>query len=225
MKWFYFYTPDYAFWHEHLSNRLAAHFDLQPICIQSDELALRSDAGVHHFTGVRRKLELVAECVKAHRGEPVVFSDCTQIIHPERVGDLRAYLESEELQQQDLVFPSNAIDPTVNIGLIRIRCNRKTSLFWHLCLRRMRADSWDQRVVNRMLRRSGWGPFGKIRWTRFDERRMVCGYELKPEQRATYLTYKQFIHPTDPTNNWNSRLESLHRQGLVDDAALTRHTL
>ena len=177
MKWFYFYTADYTFWHDHLQRALGGQFDLQPILIR--ELELSSQEGRHHFTGQPLKLQLLVNAVKENQGESIVFSDCTLFINREKVIELRRYMEIYA-SQSDLAFADNTLTDEVNIGLVLMNCSVENCNFWERCLEQFDDDSWDQELVNRTLRESG------INHALFDVDRVVCNYEFNH-------AYKKFI--------------------------------
>ena len=220
-KWFYFYTPDYGFWHEHLQETLGEHFDLRPLPVDPASLRLNEGEG-HHFRGCPLKIELLIDCIAGHLGETVMFTDCTLTVNGANDGRLAAYVDSLA-GSHDLVFADNGVEGGVNIGVILVRCSRRTLAFWTRIRAAFGDDGWDQRLVNQalgaqrapvFLTRSG------VRWSTFDAARVVCGYRFDEALREEFLLYKQFIHPAGGRSNWNERLQSLNSFGLLDDDVL-----
>lgn len=217
-KWYYFYTPDYEFWHQHLQNSLRDHFALKPILVNPDQLRLNEGKG-HHFQGCPIKLELLIDCISANLGDSILFSDCTLVVCKERVCDLDMYMRSLS-GTFDLVFAANTIDSDVNIGLILIQCNQRTFKFWKRVYAAFKDDTWDQQLVNRTLCAHRYLRFLNrpgVTWSTFDGSLIVCGYHFKEEHRNEYYLYKQFIHPSTRNSNWNQRLKFLHKSGFLSE--------
>lgn len=221
-KWYYFYTPDYEFWHQHLQKSLHGHFELKPILVASDLLRLNEGTG-HHFRGCPVKLELLIDCLSANLGNSIIFSDCTLLVCAKRACELQAYMLSLS-GTFDLVFARNMIDDSVNIGLILIQCNQRTLKFWKSVYAAFKQNSWDQHLVNQFLCTGRCFKFLSrpgVNWSTFDESRIVCGYHFNEQYRQTYYLYKQFIHPGTRNSNWNQRLKSLHTYGFLSEATVT----
>jgi len=60
IKFYYFFTTDYEFWHNHLSKTLSGTFDIQSLLIDNINLSKIS----HHFLNISIKIELVIDCIK-----------------------------------------------------------------------------------------------------------------------------------------------------------------
>jgi len=225
-KWIYFYTPDYAFWHQHLQHTLGGHFKLHPILVQANQLQLNEKEG-HHFQGCSLKLELLIQCIAENMGESILFSDCTLRVCGERVDKLQRYVDALS-GNFDLVFADN-IKPhsKVNIGFMLIQCNSRTLTFWKKLHAAFKEDSWDQQLVNRrlwnrrylrhlqILSRPG------VTWSTFDASRIVCAKRFEEAYRNTYYLYKQHIRSSTRDSNWNQRLKALHAFGLLSDGELS----
>jgi hypothetical protein len=217
-KWYYFYTPDYGFWHRHLQSQLKDHFSLNPIVIDQNSLPINESKG-HHFKGNPRKIELLIQCIEKNTGNSILFSDCTLFINNKCVEEFKKYIEriSDNL---DVVFANNVIDKSVNIGLILIQCNQRTLQFWKLVLENFREYSWDQRLVNRALGIEGFPRLLNhpgITWGTFEKSRIVCGYRFDERYRDKFYVYKQFIKTGTKSSNWNQRLKSLNEFGFLSD--------
>ena len=51
MKWYFFYTPNYHFYKNHIINRISNHFDTKPLEIPQLKLANPDEKG-HHFANI-----------------------------------------------------------------------------------------------------------------------------------------------------------------------------
>ena len=47
MRFLYFYSPFYQFYHEHIQSTLSAHFELEPIRIE--DIQELENKNLHHF--------------------------------------------------------------------------------------------------------------------------------------------------------------------------------
>lgn len=236
MKWIYFYTADYLFWHKHLNKNLSNTFVLEPIII--GEINTSSNKGKHHFHGVSIKIDLLIEKIKENMGKIIVFSDCTLWINEENIQELSRYLESFS-GKYDLVLPDNTIDRTANIGLLLINCTPNTLHFFLKAKKKLSTYPWDQEAVNRclpgswILRITKFRKFHKllppyrkllsmisgrfITWSMFDKLKIVCGTELPADVKKSFFVYKQFINSSSPNSNWNQRISKLYENGLIDE--------
>lgn len=242
MKWIYFYTPDYSFWHTHLQNNLSAKFDIEPVLVQNIN-AISKD-GKHHFHGITKKIDLVIDKIQENTGDNIVFSDCTLWINHKNVGKLLQYLESLP-HNYDLVLADNGPDRTANIGLLLINCNKKTLDFFKNVRNEISNCGWDQEAVNKCLP-GNWilritrfrvfhllVPIYKrtlcifskktIEWSIFDKSKIVCGTLLPDNVKYSFFVYKQFISPSTPKDNWNQRIAKLYEIGLIDDLTLKKN--
>ena len=78
MKWYYFYTKDYEFWHNHLSSNLTNDYEVNPILI--DDLVINKTAIKHQLAGNTKKIELIVDCIQKNLGKkinPKAITDCT----------------------------------------------------------------------------------------------------------------------------------------------------
>ncbi len=221
-RWYYFYTPDYAFWHEHLTGTLSPYFSLHPIEISPESLHLNEDAG-HHFKGCSIKLDLVIDCISKNMGQSILFSDCTLFVNSANAHALKSYIDGFA-DKSDLVFADNAINSEVNIGFMLISCNERTLSFWQGILASFSKTSWDQALVNGALTGSTEGeaseePIG-LSWGKFDQDKIVCGYQFDERYREAFLLYKQFVRPSTKVSNSNQRMTYLNEKKLISDEVL-----
>jgi hypothetical protein len=221
MKWYYFFTPDYEFWHRHIQESLNDHFTLVSLEIEPSSLRLNEGPG-HHFKGCPVKLDLVIECIQANIGDSIVFSDSTLHFNRTRVQELAEYVQ-ELAERADLIFADNRIDKDVNIGVMLIRCNRRTLRFWKRVRAGFSRNQWDQQLVNDALAAQGSLASlmrSRVSWTTFDSSRVICGYQFDEACRDGFFVFKQFIHPGSRTSNWNERIMALNRSGFIDNRKL-----
>ena len=58
MKWYFFYTPNYHFYKNHIINRISNHFDTKPLEIPQLKLANPDEKG-HHFANITLKIAFI----------------------------------------------------------------------------------------------------------------------------------------------------------------------
>ena len=68
--WFYFYTPDFEYWHKQLSNSLSGSFNVKSILVKDLKLDY-TRRNTHHFTGNSLKIKLLLEVVRRNKGKEI----------------------------------------------------------------------------------------------------------------------------------------------------------
>lgn len=242
IKWIYFYTEDYGFWHKHLTDALSSKFNTRPILISP--ISAHGKSGSHHFKGISKKIQLVIDSIEENIGSSIIFSDCTLWINEKKSDNLKNFTESF-CEKYDIVFADNALDRSANIGMMLIQCNERTLTFFKNALRNFTENSWDQGLINQMLPGAWILRSTRIRilqkfryfyqsimchfrpttisWSFFDSDKIVCAMNFPEKLRESCLVYKQFINPSDPKNNWNERLNRLHMNGFINSAELKKN--
>lgn len=124
MKWYFFYTPNYHFYKNHIVTRLDnSNFEIEPIVI--NELTL-SNVG-HHFLNNTMKIQLVIDCMKKNMGNHIIFSDATIYINS-KIDELYNYIVSKKNTDVDIYFTQE--HGNLNIGFILLKCNENTLSFF-----------------------------------------------------------------------------------------------
>ena len=232
LAWFYFYTPDYAFWHQTLATSLSNDFHVYPIPIENFNL---NEKQGHHFKGVPIKIGLVISAIQSNLGKSIIFSDCTWSINKNNLTTFQNLVSSLD-KKYDFVFADNHNGQEVNIGLILIHCNDRTLAFWQSIRDEFLPDCWDQQMVNQKLGLYesailGWNTRlhlqslkhnsdAPISWTCFPKELVHCTYDFNESFRSSFALFKAFIRPRDTVHNWNSRLMAVHRLGLITQREL-----
>jgi hypothetical protein len=207
MKHLYFYSPLYEFYHQHITQTLGPHFDLEGILIDD----MNNSMGHPFAGGVTTKIELLIQKIPENMGSHIVFSDATILVHADRASELHAMLDAHK--DCDMCFADNAIDSLCNIGYILIHCSEKTLSFFRGVLAAMQVHKrGDQGTVNDHLLRAG------LRVGKFPRHLVVCGYAFDQRYKDTHLLFKSFLnHTTDATSNFNARLQLFLNSGLISE--------
>jgi hypothetical protein len=215
LKWYYFFTSDYKFWHDHFQRRLgSSYFELCPIEVRELQI---NEKGGHHFKGNNTKIEFIRKCMDENLGKTIIFSDCTLYINDKRTIELQSYIDAW-CGKVDIVFCDNTINRQVNIGLMLLDCNNRTQYFWRRVSKDFRLNSWDQQLVNKNLGIIGilrHLRFPSITWSIFERSKIFCGYRFPQEFLESFFIFKQFIHPGTRKHNWNERLRHLFEAGMI----------
>lgn len=149
IKWYYFYTPEYEIWHQHLQSRLEPNFKTVPI--QLKKLDIHNQHPSHHFTGSVDRMKIVIDVIKKNLGKKIVFSDVTWVINKDGVNELKELIDNCE----ETTYAQNE-DQTdaVNIGLICINCTVEEIELWSYCLGQIEENPslHEQHVIDRKLK-------------------------------------------------------------------------
>jgi hypothetical protein len=210
IPFYYFYTPDYEFWHNHLSKKLSSVFDVQPISIEKINLSNIS----HHFLNVTIKIELIVDCIKKNMNNSILFTDATIFINKDNIQLLQSYIDEKISTDKDIYFVYCKQDP-INIGVILLKCNEKTLTFWEKVLEIMNGtiknglNVWDQGVVNNLLIHQKY----PIDYDYFDIDKIWCGGKIPKERTNNFFIYKSCVDPR--SNRQLTRLTYLYDTDLI----------
>lgn len=207
MKFIYFYSDLYEFYHNHINNNLNSLFELDPCKI--DDL---TNKGGHTFSGgVSVKIEIIINKIKENMGTSIVFTDATIWINSNKKHELVEFFN--KYLENDLCFADNCINTQYNIGIILIKCNTKTLQFFENVLCDLvKSSGWDQNIVNK------WLNIDDLKINKFDKEKIYCNYHFNPSYRDSFLIYKSFIsHTKDVIKNFNSRLDIFKKYQLITD--------
>ena len=172
MKFVYFYSPTFQFYHEHLQSVLAPYFSLIPILIEDLPVVhIPFLTKGHHFDGLAIKMQLVFTQILNHMNESIVFSDATIFINKGTARYLLSFFQRYNGYDLTLIKESTN---THNIGVLRITCNKRTLQFFKtvldiMKLKNNRRISHDQAAVNYLL------PLSELNFTLFDDGVIYCG--------------------------------------------------
>lgn len=221
MKFIYFYSDLYNFYHEHIQQNLSSHFELEYVKIGD----LKGKDGHTFNGGVSIKIEILIDKIKENMGDFIVFSDATIFINSKNAQLLPKYLDNYKIY--DMTFANNTLpkhlDPKrkqkYNIGFILLKCNEKVLNFYKDILEQLKVKKGhDQTLINDILRHNkNIIPIGI-----FDDK-IHCGYDFKENYRDSFYVYKGFIkHLPTQVDNFNFRLKKLHDSNLIDEDTYTR---
>lgn len=99
------------------------------------------------FTGVDIKVKFVLKMIEKFDGRDILYLDCTSFIR-----NIPKYT-----QTKDMIFPRETVDEScrlhfgVNIGVIGLKCNAKTHMFWSSVDKLIQKGGWDQGITNILL--------------------------------------------------------------------------
>jgi len=213
MKFIFFYSPIYDYYYNHINKNLKGFFDIESIKIND----LDNSKGGHTFAGgVSIKIELIIQKIKENLNNTILFTDATIFINSKNVNELADFVN--KYTHNDLCFADNNVDDVYNeynIGIILIKCNEKTLLFFENILSDLiRTKWWDQYLVNCYLNNKNIG----LTVEKFDKEKIYCNWNFCDSLRNTYLIYKSFITHTDNIiQNYNKRLDIFKHYGLITD--------
>jgi hypothetical protein len=215
MKWYYFYTPDYEPWHNHLESTLKEHFIVHPIKIQPDELNIHDNHPSHHFTGSTKKIDLVIECIKNNIGTRIVFSDVTWYINTHKVEELKKLICEAGY---GITFARNK-DFGLNIGLLAIDCNNETLKIWEEAKKTIENNNslHDQTVVHNMINNP------QI----FDNKKIVARWPEHLDKDA-FLALKLFTPATESKfvrDTFRYKIMELYGYPLIDKIDVVNDTV
>jgi hypothetical protein len=209
INFYYFYTPDYEFWNNHLKDTLDKQFNLNPILVEKINLSNVS----HHFLNVSIKIELLIESIKKNMNNYIIFSDATIFVNKNNLANLNEYISECLIKNKDIMFTYLQQDP-INIGFMLINCNEKTLFFWEEVLKKMKTteNSWDQGVVNNLL--SQQNSIYNIDYDFFNTNKIWCGGLIPSDMVNSFLIYKSCVNPQ--SNRQKDRLNYLLTRGLIN---------
>lgn len=211
-KFIFFYSPSYEFYNYHINKNLNDYFTVESILIDD----LKNDNKNHtYLDGVSIKIELIIKKISENMNKYIIFSDATIFINSNNVFQLNQFFN--DYKNNDLCFADNDGKGNLNIGLILIKCNKKTLLFFKNVLYDLiKSRSWDQYIINHNLK--NYNDKYKIKFDIFDNTKIICGSNFNLEYKNTYLIYKSFItHNSDIIINFNNRLDIFKNAGLISD--------
>lgn len=204
MKFIYFYSPLYNYYHKHISSTLSSHFEVKPIYIDD----IQPKNGHTFFSGVSVKMELLIQEIKENQGNYILFSDATIFINEKTVNNLVPFFES--YKENDLTFVNE--NKIKNIGLILIKCSEETLFFFEKCLHVLKSTKgWDQSVINEELKQDTTLKIGT-----FDVNKIVIGFRFNEKYRNTFYIFKIFTHhQNNKEQMFNNRLKVLFDANLI----------
>lgn len=209
---YYFFTPNYEFWNQHIHTTLSASFDVRPLKITSLALQDSKVTQSHHFLNCTTKIELIIDCIEKNMGKHILFTDCTIFIDAKNIESLKNYMH--ECFDKDMTFAYYAQDHR-NIGVILIHCTQPVLSFWKSVLKRMQdkkrrnISTWDQGEVNDMLDHE----YSFLKCGLFDSRILVEG----PIEKGTpFHIYKLVCDPRE--DRQHRRLTNLYNAELISKA-------
>lgn len=213
LKFIYFYSPLYEYYHNHINKNLNGIFDIESIKIND----LNNDRNTGHtfHGGVSIKIELVIQKIKENLGKSIVFTDATIFINSNNVNKLSDFFNS--YLDYDLVFCNDAgRDKCYNIGVMLINCNEKTlSFFENVLIDLINTKGWDQPVVNNHLNNEN-NKLLKIQF--FDKKCIHSGLSFNLAYKDIFFIFKSFIHHSANLNhNFNQRLDTFKNAGLISN--------
>ena len=208
MRFIYFYSPTYQFYHEHIQSCLKDHFELE--AIQMEDIP-ESNPNGHQFLGLTIKLELVLSAIQKYKGETIVFSDATIFINANKSSELKPYIE--QYRDHDLVF-INEFANGLNIGLLTIQCSDLTLDFFTEVLHLMRTNQYqhDQVAINKLIESQKY----PLKYTVYGER-IFLEY-FRENRREDFLIFKSFVNNRGKISNFNQRIQQFYNYKLIDQA-------
>jgi hypothetical protein len=217
MKFIYFYSDIYEFYHNHLQKTLQDHFELSPIKI--DDIST-NPLGHTFSNGVSIKIELIIKSIEENMNMSIIFTDATIFINAKNTSQLETYIQQYNTPNIDLCFADNLGHDQYNIGFILIQCNEKTLAFFKKVLDELNTKKgWDQAVINQYLRDANdanVGTFSHLRVSKFDHR-IHCGWSFNPLYKDSFYVFKSFIyHKNDKVANFNQRIDIFFKSGLIN---------
>jgi hypothetical protein len=205
MKFIYFYSPMYEFYHKHINENLKNYFNLESILI--DDLKIKSK-DEHHFTGHNIKIELIIDQIKKNMGQYIIFSDATIFINQKNSNTLNNYLLN--YTQYDIVFMNGYNH--YNIGFMLINCNKEILQFFENVLNSLINQEFthDQKCINELIKLST-----NFSHTHFDKK-IFCD-EFIENERENFIIWKSFIINTGNSyKNYNIRIDKFYNLNLID---------
>jgi hypothetical protein len=208
MKFIYFYSKLYEYYHNHINNNINSIFDLEAIKI--DDL---QNNNIHtFFGGVSIKIELIIQKIKENMGNSIIFTDATIFINSNNINELYDFFN--KYIDNDLCFADNNGKGYYNIGIILINCNIKTLTFFeNVLIDLTKSFGWDQDIINNHLQNNT-----NLKINTFNREKIYCHWDFNPSYKNTFLIYKSFIfHDKNINKNFNRRLDIFKTFGLITE--------
>jgi hypothetical protein len=216
MRFLYFYSPLYQFYHQHIQDTIGKFFELEPNLIE--DITELENKNQHHFHGLTIKIDLIIDAIQRYMGETIIFSDATIFINKNKSHELKDYFES--YSENDIIF-INEEGNGENIGVIQIKCSKNTLEFFNRVLEVMKLgiQLHDQNaikhtkyhLVNDLNLKFGF--FGE---------RIYCG---TCHIRDNFLIYKSFISNRNKISNFNQRIQQFYELQLIDYDTYNKWTI
>jgi len=218
MRFLYFYSPFYEFYHQHIQNTLSQHFELEPHLIE--DITERENKQDHHFQGLTIKLDLIIDAIKRYMGETIIFSDATIFINSNKAHELPNYMLED--CNKDILFVNEGNNGQ-NIGVMRIKCSEKTLEFFNRSLELMNQNikDHDQNAIKHILYHESQDL--DITSGYFSDR-IMCQYFYE-HLREHYYIFKSFISNRNKSANFNQRLQQFYDLRLIDDETYNKWTI
>ena len=209
MKFVYFYSDVYEYYNNHIQENLISVFDLDAIKIDN----LVSNDGHTFWGGVSIKIELIIKKIEENMGSSIIFTDATIFINSNNVNHLVDFFN--DYLNNDICFADNDGNGYCNIGIILIKCNKKTLTFFNnVLIDLINTRGWDQDVINNHLKHIN----NNLTINTFNKTKIYCGTNFDPSYKNTFLIYKSFIvHSTNIIKNFNQRLDTFKKYELITD--------
>jgi hypothetical protein len=209
MRFLYFYSPLYQFYHEHIQEALQDFFELEPHLIADIKELDNKDQ--HHFIGLTIKIELIIDAIKRYMGETIIFSDATIFINKNKSHELKDYFSG--YSENDITFVLEEGNGQ-NIGVLQIKCSKKTLELFDRALDLMNKgiEVHDQNAIKRIIFYCSQDL--ELRTGYFGDR-IVCDvfhYYMKDN----FLIYKSFISNRNKISNFNQRIQKFYDLQLID---------
>jgi hypothetical protein len=205
MKFVYFYSPSYEFYHHQFQEKITPHFTTVPLLIE--DIKENENKKTHHFNGLTIKIELIIDQIEKEMSTTIIFSDATVFINEKESGNLESFIDN--YKDYDICFIKE--EDVFNIGFMKINCNKKTLSFFENVLNVMKSGkhTHDQAAVNYLLPESG------LKYTTFDENIIYCpGFD---HSKKNFIVYKSFIKNENKVSNFNQRIQNFYDNKLIDE--------
>ena len=214
MKFIYFYSPFYEFYHDQFQEKITPHFESVPLVIDDIKESDNKSGNVHHFDGLTIKIELIINQIKNELGTNIIFSDATCFINKETIHDLEKFINS--YNDYDICFIKEEGN-VFNIGFMKINCNNKTLSFFNKVLQEMKnvKITHDQACKNSLL------PTSDLKYTTFDENIIYCS-NFDPSKKK-FIVYKSFIKNNNKIDNFNQRIQNFYDNKLIDESVYKKY--
>lgn len=206
MKFVYFYSPFYEFYHDQFQEKITPHFTTVPLLIE--DIKENENKKDHHFNGLTIKIELIIDQIEKEMGTTIIFSDATVFINEKECENLESFIDN--YKEYDICFIKEGGD-VFNIGFMKINCNQKTLSFFENVLNLMKdgEHTHDQAAVNHLLPDSG------LKYTTFDDNIIYCpGFD---HSKTNFIVYKSFIKNENKVSNFNQRIQNFYDNKLIDE--------
>ena len=210
MKWYYFYTPNYHFYKNHIETRLHnSKFKSEPIVV--NHLSL-SNVG-HHFMNNTTKIQLVIDCIKKNIGNHIIFSDATIYIN-DKVDELYNYIISKQNTDIDMYFAEEHTN--INIGFILLKCNETTLSFWEQILNVM-----NEKIRNNIPTHDQFDTIEYIKTndtckvSSFEREYIWCSDYIYSPIKESFFVFKITVDLHSHITRHNQRINALYNLNFI----------